>query len=284
MSSTVIYNRENPWFNKDCEFNSVKVHQFLSLLKNGNFGFQMENGNVVFLYGLASRGYSNMKTILTKVEQYLTEMDGRFPNGYCVMTNGDGEYDCESITTIAKYIADHTMTNGVKVPVGFIQSHFGYAEPGTSYWPPYASFGLFGPGVRHKVQKIRKGELVVDKEQRPVMAECWGGYVQQENKQLVIDEKTGDPILSFVDQVLFDTSELGLNQLYQNVSGFLVAGGGEIALQQMKIHSVGTRIMDRVMVAFDKDKLPSEVNKVAVCKMKNPLLCKAWNTWFSKMV
>ena len=101
---------------------------------------------------------------------------------------------------------------------------------------------------------------------------------------MVIDEKTGIPVVSFVDQVLFDTSELGLHQLYQNVSGFLGAGVGEIALQQMKIHSVGTRIMDRVMVAFDKDKLPSELNLVAVCKMKNPLLCKAWNTWFGKIV
>ena len=284
MSSQIIYNRENPWFNKDCEFNPTKVHQFLSLMKNGNFGFRMKNSNVIFLYGLASRGYSNMKSILTKVEKYLNEIDYLFPDGYCVMTNGDGEYECESITTIAKYIADHIMPNGGNVPVGFIQSSFGYAEPKTSYWPPYASFGLFGPGIRHIVQKIRKGEPVFDTNQQPVMTECWGGYVHGEDNKRIIDDKTGTPVLSFVDQVLFDTSEVGLHQLYQNVSGFLVAGGGEITLEQVEIHSIGSRIMDRIMVAFDKDKLPSNVNRVAVCKMKNPELCKALNTWFSKMV
>lgn len=284
MSSPVVYNRETPWFNNNCEFNAKKVNEFLSLLKNGSFGFQMRDRNVVFLYGLASRGYSNMSSIIQKTDSYLMEMDNLFPDGYCIMTNGDGEYDCESITTIAKHIADHVMPNGKLVPVGFIQSSFGYAEPGTSYWPPYASFGLFGPGVRHQFQKIKNGELVFDKQQQPVMAECWGGYVHREEKQLVMDKNTTTPLLSFVDQVLFDSSEIGLNQLYDNVCGFLVAGGGAIALEQIEIHSIGSRTMDKIMVAFDKDKLPSEVNRIAVCKMKNPEISKAWNTWLSKMV
>lgn len=284
MSSQVVYTLSSPWFNKNCEFTPEMVSEFLDLMKNGNFGFRMGGGNVVFLYGLASRGYSNMPTIIQKTTTFLEKMDKLFPDGYCIMTNGDGEYDCDSITTIAKHIAEHEMPNGQPVPVGFIQSSFGYAEPGTSYWPPYASFGLFGPGVRHLFQKIRKGELVYDKQEQPVMAECWGGYVQGPDKQVIINEKTGKPVLSFVDQILFDISEVGLHQLYENVGGFLVAGGGEITLQQMEIHRIGSRKMDTVMVAFDKDKLPSDVNRLAVCKMKNPELCKAWNTWFGKLV
>ena len=68
------------------------------------------------------------------------------------------------------------MIAGRGVPVVFLQSDFGYAEPGSAYWPGYASAGFFGPGVRHLMVKRKDGKPVVGRDGRPVYQECWGGY------------------------------------------------------------------------------------------------------------
>ena len=85
----------------------------------------------------------------------------------------------------------------VQVPVVFIQSDFGYAAPGSDYWPTYASAGYFGPGLCHDEPKLDKACLLsfiadvcantlkrcalqegkprVNKAGVPMKAEAWGG-------------------------------------------------------------------------------------------------------------
>jgi len=133
----------------------------------------------------------------------------------------------------------------------FLQSDFGYAEPGTPYWPSYATAGYFGPGIRHQIGKMKNDAPVLDKQGQPVLQECWGGY-QKDSEGI----PTGE--LAFVDWAMHG-QEFGGLRLIDHVGGVLAAGGGAITVEQAEIydlfatdeHAVLRRAGDMVIVSAD---------------------------------
>lgn len=278
-TTIVRYSQENPWFNpNNQEFSMSTKLEFLDLLSNGSLGVKMKGKNVFFLYGLASRGYSDIEGILKKVDRWIEQVDNECPEGWMLVTNGDGEYGCDSITTIANHVSEHRMPNGSKVPVVCIQSDFGYCEPGTPYWPPYASAAIFIPGHRHHFPKVKDGQVVLNKNGDAVYVECWGGYVKGPNGQRLRNQTTGYR-LSAVDEIMFDKE--GFKLISDHVGGYLVPGAGDIGLEQCEIHNVGSRPLDKIIIAFDKNKMRAETNSLAIFRLKNPSLSKSWNKWIS---
>ena len=266
-----MYNQINPYFNAGAEFTDETREQFLNNLLSGEFGGVELNRNGYRLFGNASTGYSkkqwnHIKSKILKWCQKLDNLHG--PNNWILFTDGDGDYGHESIESIACIIANRG------VPVVFLQSDFGYAEPATPYWPKYATAGYFGPGIRHLRQKKDKnGELSFDKNNKPLMTECWGGPQEDENGNF-----TG--VLSFVDQAYFD---LFNGALLENINGHLVVGGGEIVIRQMCLYKFGTREEDYYIIAFTKDEISSPANKVFINQIRRSAERIAWNTWVSKV-
>lgn len=269
------FDENKPYFNANSEFTSETMGTFMGHLRSGAFkGVKLGEGgrkNAYRLFGNASTGYSKKQYpyIREKVEKWCQRNDDKHgQNNWILFTDGDGDYGHESIETIASQVAERG------VPVVFLQSDFGYAEPGTPYWPQYASGGYFGPGVRHLHQKKNKnGELVFDKKGNVVMAECWGG-IQEDLNGL----ETG--VLSFVDHAYMNLFE---GELLSNLDGMLVVGGGAIVVKQMRILNFGSRSNDKFIIAFTKDQLSSEANKVFINHICRSSERRALNTWLSKL-
>lgn len=265
-----LFDRNSPYFNKDANFSSKSMFEFMNHLLSGNIGGVKLNGNGYRLFGNASTGYSKKQWpyIQDKVLKWCASLNAKHGVGnWMLFTDGDAYYGHESIESIASIIAD------LGIPVVFLQSDFGYAEPGSPYWPAYASGGFFGPGVRHLFQKSKGGELCFDKDGQPLMAECWGG--PQED---VDGNFTG--VLSFVDQAYFDLFE---GEILNNINGHLVVGGGEIVVRQMNLYKFGTREMDYFIIAFTKEQISSPANKVFINQIRRSAERIVWNTWTSKV-
>ena len=277
------WTKENPWFNRnDNDFSMETKLEFLDILSNGSLGAKMKGKkNVFFLYGQATKGYSGIQGILEKVDKWMLQVDKECPEGWILFTNGDGEYDCDSITTIAKHISEHVMPNGNKVPVVCIQNDFGYCEPGSDYWPPYASAAIFIPGHRHHTPKIKDGQVVLNENGDVVYVECWGGFLKGPNGQRLRNNttETTEYKLAAVDEIMF--AKDGFKRISDHVGGYLVPGAGVIGLEQCEIHNVGSRPLDKIIIAFDKNKMRSETNSLAIFRLKNPHLSKSWNKWSS---
>ena len=255
-----------PWFNKEAIYNTDTKAQYLDVLTSGKLGVKMEKGNIYGILGFASRGIGNIEYVLDKTQKWCDINDKNHKDGWILLCNGDGDYGHDSIETLISYIKSRG------IPVVFIQSDYGYCEPGTNYWPAYADAGIFGPGVRHLYQKTKKGELVFDKANQPVYTECWGGFQR---------EVPNGPELkmSFVDDCLLNEFD---GEIYKNVSGFLVIGGGDITEDQIKIYNIGSREGDKFVITFDKEKLGTPINYYAINRMRKPSLHKALNTWYQK--
>lgn len=220
--------RDSPWINTGPDMTATARASFLQVLQSGipnaALNTKDQQRNIYMMFGYASAGYSNFDVVLACLEAWCQDNDERHGSeGWILMTQGDGDYGHESIETLASHVAARG------VPVVFIQSDFGYCEPGTPYWPSYATAGFFGPGVRHKKVKMRDGEPVM-KDGQPVMQECWGGFQKDE-----AGERTGD--LAYVDwAMMFET--FGDARLMDHVGGVFVAGGGEITVEQAEIYDV----------------------------------------------
>lgn len=269
------FDQITPYFNANCEFTPETMRTFIGYLRSGAFkGVKLGEGgrkNGYRLFGNASTGYSKKQFpyISEKVEKWCQRNDKVHGyNNWILFTDGDGYYGHESVETIASLIAERG------VPVVFLQSDFGYAEPGTPYWPHYASGGYFGPGVRHHHQKKnKKGELVFDNKGEAVFAECWGG-----NQEDLNGLETG--VLSFVDDAYMNLFE---GELLSNLDGMLVVGGGAIVVNQMRILNFGSRSNDKFIIAFTKEQLSSAANKVFINHICRASERRALNTWLSKL-
>eukprot|EP00656_Telonema_subtile_P028354 TRINITY_DN3077_c0_g1_i2.p1 TRINITY_DN3077_c0_g1~~TRINITY_DN3077_c0_g1_i2.p1 ORF type:complete len:294 (-),score=61.95 TRINITY_DN3077_c0_g1_i2:607-1488(-) len=221
--------RDAPWTNAGPEMTSTARAAFLQLLQTGLLNAHLNSPtqppNIYMVFGFASAGYSNFDRVRAELEVWCEKNDERHgPEGWILMTQGDGDYGHDSIETLASLVAARG------VPVVFLQSDFGYCEPGTSYWPKYASAGFFGPGVRHCSQKMRKGEVVLNQHGEAVMQECWGGY-----QKTAEGERTGR--LAYVDWAMVH-EEFGGVLLMDHVGGIFVAGGGQITVEQAEIYDV----------------------------------------------
>lgn len=284
MVSRSIFSKNHPWVNRDFHFDSEVSEDIVYHLSCGSFGDVKMNNNVYFLFGFASRGYLEIEKKISEADEILSELDQiHGQNGYIIIHNGDGTYvdsdgkEIPSVTTIANHISEHIMPNGESVPVGFIQSDFGACLPGSDYWPPNASFGVFVPGRRHSYLKKKKGETVFDSEGNSVNAEAWGGYLYlnsnnesdcDRESRIVIDEISGQRMTSAVDAVLYEDLTLGkgdhLKEIKKNVVGHLVFAGGEITRDQIEIHNIGYHKGDRIIFGEDKDDIPSEINILGI--------------------
>jgi len=154
-------------------------------------------------------------------------------------------------------------------PVIFLQSDFGYAEPGSAYWPSYASAGFFGEGVRNlnKTKTNRDGSVKLDDEGQPINAECWGGVQKSDD---------GGPTgrLAFPEEAMLTAQSMHVSTpswhfkvigqgmqlpgggcMGDCLAGILVAGGGAITAEQVEIYNVdmghSRRPHDKVIPAID---------------------------------
>ena len=266
------FSRFNPWcnFGSDGKFdlsqNSFsKEMEFKNLLLDGSLGVKVSDKNLYVLCGNATTGYANIDYILSKIDKWCDIRDSEHPNGWVLMTNGDGYYGHPSIETIATHIANKG------VPVIFIQSHFGYCEPDSDYWPKYASAGYFGKGVLHP--KMVEDKPKLDSDGNPILVECWGGYQRD-----IDGNKIG---ISFPDNALNNSFE---GFLINNLGGFLIVGGGKITIEQMEIFKFGSHNKDHFIIAFDKDKISSPANKVYLYVLRNHNIKVCWNTWRANLV
>lgn len=246
-TSIETYTPEAPWLNRKPEDGDPPDDEatratFAKVLQSGLRGAKLNAAgqppNVYVIFGFASQGYAEdheggWAHVVKVLEEWCLANDERHREagtGWILMTQGDGDYGKKSIESIAQYI----RTREPAVPVVFIQSNFGYAEPGTPYWPTYASAGFFGPGVFHQKQKLDKeGKPRTKKDGSPMLAEAWGGYVKDEN-----GTPTGQ--LGFPDDAIIHQS-FGTELLRDHLGGIFVAGGGDITAEQVALYGLRTQ-------------------------------------------
>jgi hypothetical protein len=237
---TEAYTPENPWINaKDKEGNIPDDRAaFVDVMQHRLVGARLnksgEKPNLYLIFGFASQGYGDSETGWPRVESQLDEWckknDERHREagtGWILMTQGDGDYNKKSIESIAQYARNRVPP----IPVIFIQSHFGYAAPGTPYWPTYASAGFFGPGLFHDKPKLDKeGNPRMDKDGNGMKAEAWGGYVKDAE-----DKPTGE--YGFPDAAIMLQDFAGV-KIREHLGGIFVAGGGEITKEQVALYGL----------------------------------------------
>lgn len=232
---------ESPWINVKPEDgpppNDDETRKtFLKVLQSGLTGARLNTAgqpaNLYLIFGYASQGYGDMDEGWPLVEKVLEEWcqrnDERHKEagtGWILMTQGDGDYGKKSIESIARYVRYREPPT----PVVFIQSDFGYAAPGSAYWPAYASAGYFGPGLHHqKVKLDKEGNERTNKDGSPMLTEAWGGYVKARDGTL-----TGE--LGFPDDAIM-TQHFGGEALRDHLGGIFVAGGGDITFEQAALY------------------------------------------------
>lgn len=238
---------EAPWINEKGPDGGVPDTDetratFLHILKARLSGAKLNEAgqppNIYLIFGFASQGYGDMENgwplVESTLEAWCRENDERHAEagtGWILMTQGDGDYGKKSIESIAQYVRTRGDQGKPQVPVVFIQSDFGYAAPGTDYWPTYASAGYFGPGLCHDKPKLDKeGKPRVNKAGVPMKAEAWGGYVKDAN-----DTPTGQ--LGFPDSAIVEQDFDG-EELRNHLGGIFVAGGGAITAEQVALYQM----------------------------------------------
>lgn len=238
----MTYTTSNPWINHvintvdekglkfldqtQLEMNAMADRiEFYKVLTEG-LAVKLNGKNLGFIAGYASQGYGNWSQVEEALNHWITDMNTENPDGWICLTNGDGDYGHPSVYTIACHIADQG------IPIVFVQSHFGYAEVGSKYWPSNSSAGLYGQGLYN----LTKNGV------RP----CWGGFVKNDPYGTEIHPRSGQ--LSFPDQALTELpfSESGV-RLEDHLCGVFMAGGGDIVCEQAEILRLcsGKRKLDR---------------------------------------
>ena len=233
----------NPWCNRRptpdgaVPYDSRTRAEFARVLRD--LGLM---NNLCGVFGFASQGFGNADEVAAKFDHWCDENDAHFgTNAWILVTQGDGDYQHPSIATLA-----HTAARR-GVPVVFVQSDFGYAEPGWQQWPQYATAGIFGPGVYTHAPDA-KGVVAQKK--------CWGGFQQSED-----GFRTGT--LSFPDSAIL-THEFDGLRLVEHLAGIFVAGGGDITVEQStEIYMLMTagRSRDRYVAATSAAGVPSLLNQ-----------------------
>lgn len=240
--SPALATPDTPWINTATEdggppdTDGTRNEFFETLSKNlkgAQLNAEGQPPNVYLIFGYASQGYAEeLEQGWPQVEKCLEEWcqrnDERHKDaktGWILMTQGDGDYGKKSIESIAQYVRNREPAT----PVVFIQSDFGYAAPGTPYWPTYASAGYFGPGLHHhKVKKDKEGNDRKNKDGTPMMTEAWGGYVKDAD-----GKPTGE--LGFPDDAIINLKFGGVS-LRDHLGGIFVAGGGDITYEQVALY------------------------------------------------
>jgi len=221
-----------------------------------------EPPNLYLIFGFASQGYcehdpdgkNGWPAVERILEQYCKENDERHKatgTGWILVTQGDGDYGQKSIESIAQYVRNRDPPT----PVVFVQSDYGYAEPGTAYWPSYASAGIFGPGEFHDIPKLDKeGNIRKNKDGEILKSEAWGGYVKDKDSQRT-------PLLGFPDQAIM-THDFDGVCLRSHLGGLFVAGGGAITEDQVALYSMRNcgRAGDYFIPSVTKDGSESPLN------------------------
>jgi len=257
------YTAEKPWINTKGSCGPEKRQEFYSILTSGLQGAQLSGKNLYLVFGFASQGYAEegpfgWPDVQKSLEAWCQQNDERHKadgTGWILMTQGDGDYGIKSIESIAQYVSKREP----KTPVVFIQSHLGYAEPGSKYWPTYASAGYFGEGVYHNAAKLDKeGNPRVGEDGSPMLQEAWGGYVKG-----ATGERTG--AFAFPDDAIHNQT-FGNDSLAAHLGGVFVAGGGAITEEQVEMYELfkSSRQGDCFQAAVTKDGNPSNLNEVYV--------------------
>eukprot|EP00658_Telonema_sp_P-2_P076314 TRINITY_DN6658_c0_g2_i2.p1 TRINITY_DN6658_c0_g2~~TRINITY_DN6658_c0_g2_i2.p1 ORF type:complete len:552 (-),score=122.77 TRINITY_DN6658_c0_g2_i2:341-1996(-) len=271
---------ESPWLSTPAMSEEEAWTHFYQVLRLQLKGGRLSNlvagqaPNLYLAMGYATQGYDRFEEVREHLEEWCCMNDERHRadgTGWILATHGDADYGHSSIETIAQ----HVRARGT--PVVFLQSDFAYCEPGSEYWPTYASAGLFGAGKSHGIAKTTKqGEAVLDTHGKPVMLPAWGGYVKDAQGQRT-------PELAFPDQAMLQPRPGG-NLLVYHLAGIFVAGGGDITAEQAELYGLqsGARVGDFFVPASARDGTCSRLNGIylpgAICKqqtrMRNPAMTR----------
>jgi len=250
------YSRETPWMNipqTELSFRS-SCDEFYEVLSSKLEGaiLDKDGANLVLLMGFASQGYleeqQHFDSILNNVREWAERMDALHNNNWILVTHGDRDYGHASITTVADFISRGDETKRRNTPVVCLQSDFYYSEPGSAYWPHYASAVLFGPGKYHSVHGKHQSKVS-------------GGYVMTKYENDVFEKRTGG--LSFPDEAM-TTILFNDGVLQRHLYSILVIGGGDITREQAEIYMLlsGARLHDMYIPALSKIGKPSDLNAI----------------------
>lgn len=252
------YTRERPWKNVPQTEISVEssYREFYEVLTSGLEGASInrEGANLILLMGFSSQGYSEengrFALILEEVREWAEEMDRLHNNNWILVTHGDADYGHYSITTLADFISLGDEKRTRNTPVVCLQSDFYHSEPGSVYWPYYASAVLFGPGKHHSVHGTSPSKVS-------------GGYVKTKNEEEMFVRRTGE--LGFPDEAMM-TVPFNNGVLQQHLFSILSVGGGDITREQAEIYRLlsGARPHDKYISALSKHNEPSILNAVYV--------------------
>lgn len=250
-----------PWFNRPQHQNQTDNDEdrqrFADVLQSGSLRGRRidkdnaDNKNLYLCIGFASQGYADWPSVEQALSAWCDANDERHREagtGWILLTNGDGNYNRKSIESIAQFVSARGT------PVVFVQSDFAYCEPDDTYWPTYASAGFFGKGVFHDLDKVDEaGWPLRDADGAPQKRECWGGFAKD-------SAGAWNGRISYPDAAVlheeFDNLTLGAH-----LGGIFVAGGGDIACEQVELYGWdGSRDGDCFVPASAADGTPSKLN------------------------
>lgn len=255
-----------PWFNRKPPADTTPPQcrrtkaTFADVLQHRLQGARLANldvgetPNLYFCMGFASQGYEDWASIESALSIWCDANDERHRSegtGWILLTNGDGDYGKATVETIAQFVKSRGT------PVVFVQSDFAYCEPGSAYWPTYASAGFFGEGIFHDLDKVdnKTGLPCLDADGTRKKRECWGGFAKDSKGQR-------DGRLSYPDAAVLNET-FGSVSLAPLMGGIFVAGGGDIACEQVELYGwTGAREGDCFVPANAEDGTPSKLNSL----------------------
>jgi hypothetical protein len=248
MNQLSTYSQSNPWINRLSEDEIDSRELFYNVLREGLDGARLSDlGHTPNLYmaaGFSSQGYQDWDIVELALEKWCNLNDKRHKkegNGWILLTHGDGDYGHKSVESIAQFVAARGT------PVVFIQSHFGYCEPNTPYWPTYASAGLYGTGKFNW--------------QDGISSKSWGGYLKNNKKGTVYSQYDDNKNIAFPDDALMNLT-FNNHSLYDHLGGLFIAGGGNITREQAEIYRFldGKRAGDHFVPANSINGEASQLN------------------------
>jgi hypothetical protein len=249
--TTIIHSQDHPWYNKSLSIQDDSIREFIHVLTHNIKNVKLsdpnkqETPNIYTLLGYAKQGYSDFESVLNKFDSLINKLNCLHPEGWFLLCHGDGKRDYPSIYNLIK----HAEQRGIPVIVN--QSHFGYSEQGTPYWPEYARACLFGEG---KYNINSKGEK----------QECWAGYVS----------------ITDSDGSTFQTGDVSLpdmliSTLTPYINGIVVVGGGDLSHQECIHHKFLKNVRNKD-VYIDAKSLNGDISivKSYVDKLKQNITVK----------